>query len=629
MKKIFRKTTVIWVTSMIFLVMVGCKSDLLDTQPSDSFSSSNVWDSPILARAAVMGVYNGLYDKYSKNYDNAKGIPFDACSSVMDIDMNWRNNCFVTTGSCTPSNGNVSNHYKYYYTIVYRANDVINNIDNVPDMENSEKAQLKAEAKFFRAWSYFHLNVLWKGVPIYTENVASTEATKPRSSESEVWEQIILDFTDCINEPNLPNKYAKGNSSYGRVTKGAAYAFRGQVYQFMGDYNKALADFEAIEELGYALYSPSNGAIGNDDFFQLFKPANEQCDEMIFSVQCVETTGMGNPRGINYGNRCTGGSAWNNYIPNPAFIEMYECADGSDFDWEKYCPGWSSMTPQERVAFFLRDGLQSGNGQWGTTEATSDYQTLYNNMVAYGADMSKYLDQGNETRIRRAYEDRDPRLMQSIITPYSTYNGNQAGIGNHIWTLRWPYILDTGEPYDIRTDTNSKFYYLWRKYVTENDECTTRWVYSEDIILCRYAEILLRRAECLNELNRTNEAVFFVNKVRQRAGHVLLNDPTYSATKVSGVEDMRQRIRREFYVELGGEDSMYFNELRWGTWYDRKFKDHSSGQIGTLNSNGMMQIWGETTYKHFSVGEHVRVWPIPAKEREMNPSLTQNPGWQD
>ena len=191
----------------------------------------------------------------------------------------------------------------------------------------------------------------------------------------------------------------------------------------MGDYAKALADFEAIEGLGYALYSPSNGVKGNRDFFQLFKPANEQCDEMIFSVQCVETSGMGNPRGINYGNRCTGGSAWNNYLPNPAFVEMYECADGSEFDWEKYCPGWHSMTPQERVAFFLRDGLQSGKGEWGTTEATSNYQALYNNMVSYGADMSKYLDQGNEARIRQAYEDRDPRLMQSIITPYSTYEG--------------------------------------------------------------------------------------------------------------------------------------------------------------------------------------------------------------
>ena len=36
----------------------------------------------------------------------------------------------------------------------------------------------------------------------------------------------------------------------------------------MGDYAKALADFEAIEGLGYALYSPSNGVKGNRDFFQ-------------------------------------------------------------------------------------------------------------------------------------------------------------------------------------------------------------------------------------------------------------------------------------------------------------------------------------------------------------------------
>ena len=107
--------------------------------------------------------------------------------------------------------------------------------------------------------------------------------------------KFLSDLTDCINEPNLPGKYAQGNSSYGRITKGAAYAFRGYTYQFMGDYAKALADFEAIEGLGYALYSPSNGVKGNRDFFQLFKPANEQCDEMIFSVQCVETSGMGKP----------------------------------------------------------------------------------------------------------------------------------------------------------------------------------------------------------------------------------------------------------------------------------------------------------------------------------------------
>lgn len=216
------------IVSVILGGLAGCKSDLLDTLPSDNFSSSNVWTSPVLARAATMGVYNELYVRFSQNYTSGTiGIPTDAWSSVMDIDMNWKNNCFVISGSCTPSTNQIADHYKFYYTLVYRANDVINNIDNVHEMDDSEKAQLKAECKFLRAWAYYHLNVLWKGVPIYTENVANKDATKARSTESEVWDQIISDLTDCINDPNLPSKYAKGNSSYGRVTKGAAYAFRG------------------------------------------------------------------------------------------------------------------------------------------------------------------------------------------------------------------------------------------------------------------------------------------------------------------------------------------------------------------------------------------------------------------
>ena len=143
----------------------------------------------------------------------------------------------------------------------------------------------------------------------------------------------------------------------------------------------------------------------------------------------------------------------------------------------------------------------------------------------------------------------------------------------------------------------------------------------------RYAEILLRRAECENELGNTAEAVRLVNMVRGRAGHILLN--TNEHTTVTGQEDMRERIRNEFYWELGGEDSMYFNELRWGVWLDRKFRDRSSGQWGEMNTNGLMQIWGTKTYTWYALGDYVEAWPIPAKEREMNPNLTQNPGWND
>ena len=69
----------------------------------------------------------------------------------------------------------------------------------------------------------------------------------------------------------------------------------------------------------------------------MLRPENENCDEHIFKIVCIEMTNQGNPRSINYGNRCTGGSAWDNYLPNPGHVERFENADGSQFDWEEYC----------------------------------------------------------------------------------------------------------------------------------------------------------------------------------------------------------------------------------------------------------------------------------------------------
>jgi hypothetical protein len=148
------------------------------------------------------------------------------------------------------------------------------------------------------------------------------------------------------------------------------------------------------------------------------------------------------------------------------------------------------------------------------------------------------------------------------------------------------------------------------------------------MILCRYAEILLRRAECLNELDRTGEAAVIVDMVRRRAGHIQLSDPACKTLHGTQAE-MRDLIRNEMYVELGGEDSMYYNELRWGTWYDLKYRDHTCGQVGAMNTNGLMEIWGALKYNHVAVGEQMKIWPVPAKEREMNPNLAQNPGWND
>lgn len=133
---------------------------------------------------------------------------------------------------------------------------------------------------------YDRLNILFGngglGVPLYTEPVNPSECNKGQSTEQEVWAQVIQDLSDAIAEPNLPDNQIQGE---GRVSKGAAYALRGKAYLLTKEYDKAIADFAKVGDCGYKLFP---------NYRQLFKVANERCEEMILSVQYIEDpTGYG------------------------------------------------------------------------------------------------------------------------------------------------------------------------------------------------------------------------------------------------------------------------------------------------------------------------------------------------
>ncbi len=105
--------------------------------------------------------------------------------------------------------------------------------------------------------------------------------------------------------------------------------------------------------------------------------------------------------------------------------------------------------------------------------------------------------------------------------------------------------------------------------------------------------------------------------VRGRAGVALLNSNSY--TMVAGQDDLRNRIRKEKRWELACEGTLYLDELRWDTWYDSKLYDGA----------GLKQCWGTARYTWSRNGDYYTKWPIPATERQLNPSLTQNEGWID
>lgn len=572
------------------LLLSGC-GDLLDTSPYNKIDANNMWSSEELADKGVAGIYSTML------------------VSPIGTRVWWHDDFSLATqkrdpqsvgqGTLKTNDGTFSWRWTSSYNMIHRANDAIQNLHKA-SLSTEKENRLVCESKFLRAYGYYCLNEAFRGVPVYLEPVEVEDATNARETESFVWNVIIDDLTDCINNSHFPDRYQKGNANFGRATKAAAYALRGKVYMWTKEYSKAEADFRKVAELGHALFQTT-------DYKSIFKEANEQSEEMIFSAQCISEPGMGADIQLYAGSRCVFHSGWNHFLGAPDFIESYECADGKPFNWNDFIPNYNSMTPIQRKVFFLRDGL------------TADEKSKF---AAEGVAMQHYLDNGNEARIRKAYEDRDPRLMANFITPYSTFHGTRDHVKTYDYTLRWPFRSVDNPTLDLMTDTNTKFYYLYRKFIAEGiDEILDENYTPTDIPLIRYADVLLLLAEAINEQGFNPEAIDIVNMVRDRAGCALLqnSDPT-KATYVSGQINLRERIRNERRWEFPMEGINFYDELRWGTWKDTKFK----------SGNGDKQIWGELEgLPYMWPGNYYNVMPIPKSEIEMNKKIIQNEGWVD
>jgi len=568
-------------------VFLASCSGFLDRYPYDEVSDKTVYSSASMAEAAVIGVYSNVrYD-----FVNTDNIAWDAYSLVLDPNtlINYSDYPMLM-GSIRPSSGVFLNRWKRLYETVNRANDVISNIASVPDMTDAVKDCRVCECKFLRAWTYYQLNCLWRGVPVYLENLAPSQYMKARTDMDGVWKVVIDDCTDCINSENLPMKYAKNSADKGRVTKAAAYFLRAKAYMWKHEWALAEADLRAIGPGGYSLF--------NGSYADLFKLANEKCDEMVFSMNMTEDSGNGNVYPYMYGNVRTAGGGWNRYFINTVFCDTYQWADGRPFSFSDVIPGYDALTPKERSVYFYRDNMTE-------SEKTERGE--------YGAKMSEYLSTGNEARIKLAYTGRDPRLDATVITPYEAYHGGTPSVADY--TCRFPFRAT--EDSDLKTQFNQYALYCIQKFVTDGRECMNPSYNPVDVPIFRYADVLLCLAECLNEQGTANmaEAVSLVNQVRTRAGVAALNDGN-AWNAVTTQEQLRTRIRQEKHWELACENQLYFEELRWGSWKEDKYD----------TAGGLTQVWGDPVFQ-YKWDKAYAAWAIPSSECEKNKNLLQNDDW--
>jgi hypothetical protein len=607
-------------------------TDILETAPYDKIASANMWTTEELVDQGVIGVYYSLQRPLQGDGIVGEGVNigyygFDVLG--MSGQGSYAiNNLFVE--AVNPSNTRFSFTWKWCYDGVHRANDAIAHIPDAP-MDGAKRNRLVAECKILRAFFYSRLNELFGsnglGVPLYTEPVSPSECNRTQTSEAEVWEQIITDLTEAIDEPDLPNNQIQGE---GRVSKGAAYALRGRTYLITKDYEKAVADFAKVGECGYGLFAPTGTP---DDYKQLFKLANERCKEMIFSVQYIEDPAGYGSRIQKYCGPFQAGSkdsrgCWTDLQVTPAVVDLYEVKVNGNtvrqFNWTDYFPQWNSLSVNDRKVFFIRNTLFEGTEIVGSITNSINTQL---NSLSLQTVKDMYLPGGNEERIRSVYENRDPRLNYNVITPYSSFRGvnsNSTAEGDYV--LRWPvtgkYYVDQpnaesnlrpGMITSLTANAQTKLLYIHRKFIGEGLEYERRQDNPVDEIIIRYADVLLMWAEALVELNDLSGAKAKVKAVRDRVGMPVMD--SYFADKETARNYVRNERRREFV----NEGVNFFDEMRWRTLKETKFSQGYAQLVwGAQSSGGTLYQWP---------GDYWYTWPVPKAEIELNPNLQRTPGW--
>ena len=221
-----------------------------------------------------------------------------------------------------------------------------------------------------------------------------------------------------------------------------------------------------------------------------------------------------------------------------------------------------------------------GNG-WGSITPLDGLANAYKMTDGLSIEESPLYNPDNP------YENRDPRMTGNLFVP-----------GVSTWR---------GEVYDASLSGFSPFFAV-RKWVDPDaligeDGCSCN---ETNVILFRYADILMYFAEAINETSGpTAEAVDAFNQIRARAGMPTIDMGVSQA-------EFRQLIREERHVEFAWEGTRYFDLIRWGT-AEEVVPDAT--------------LFGELRdARVFNAPKH-NLWPIPQKEIDQNPNLTQNPGY--
>lgn len=302
-----------------FFMLPGCSNSFLEVPPPGQTPATQFWTSADDANKAVNAMYANLH-----SWTNVAFAPIAVESMGSDdtekgsnaTDATFMNN--FDNFSASSNEGQLSDFWSGQYQSINFCNQVLDNVPKI-SMDGALKSRYLAEAKFVRAYCYFRLVRAFGDVPLRLKVPAtSAEYNIARTPKADVWTAIEADLTDAAGV--LPQSY--GAADLGRATKGAALALHAKVAMYQKKWADVLNYTNQVMALGYSLFP---------DYEQLFRIANENCQESVFELQCALIPGNPGASNSQYsqvqGVRASVGGGWGFNVPTADLAAAYEPGD--------------------------------------------------------------------------------------------------------------------------------------------------------------------------------------------------------------------------------------------------------------------------------------------------------------
>ncbi len=501
--------TYIW--TLIALTAFGsCSSDYLNTYPTNSVSPNTVFSSV----ENVKGAVNGMAMLMGKQYATDYGQGFNGEGTIKLYHGQYPGNNFAKpyhTGwnplynmQYNERNTSVYDHFAwtYYYRIISNANVLLENIDNVPDATDKQKAFYSAQALTFRAYAYSQLIQIY--APRWKDNngdadgvilrLSSDFEDKGLSTIKEVYAQIYEDLDVAISNFTISEMSPEDLFLPG---KNAAHAVYARAAINRQDYQTALTQAQ-LAKSGFPLMSNTDYKAGfcnpsSEWIWYVFGSSNETLYYFSYGAYIAYN---GNSSSTRLYRSCIASDLLNK-IPNTDVRKSLFIHPGL----------WADSDPNTA-------GYQNTNGftqDWNIKDAGLVNQTynIVKSPASYGEGNYPFYNE-----------------IKNYISNVAAFNNIPAAAYTNIYEhLKFGQFGSIGE---------------------------------SNINLFRSSEMVLIEAEANYFLGNTAEAQQALETLNSGSNR----DATYSCTKTG--TDLFDEIVTYRGIELWGEGYDWFDMKRWG-----------------------------------------------------------------